>query len=140
MTDIGLTTVSEQAEDLSWNLTPPHGEFRGYATLDTSLFNASHYPNGFIPAGTVLAIKTTGGKAAPYLDSLSDGTQTAVGILSASVQVKNPDGSLKSLLGVAYMTHGKVSVARLPWTSAQTAGGFIDAAGKVDLPRIEFAA
>lgn len=140
MTDIGITTVNEQAEDLSWNRTPPHGEFRGFGTLDVSLFTlAQHAVNGFIPAGTILGIKTTGGKIGPYLDAAADGTQTAVGILSASVQVKNPDGTSKTLIGVAYMKHGVVSIARLPFTSGTAAaGGYIDANGQADLARIQF--
>lgn len=140
MTDIVVSTTNVQAEDRSWDLTPPHGEFRQQVVLDVSLFNASHYVNGYIPAGTIIGIKTTGGKGAPYLDSLSDGTNIAKGILVASVQVKRLDGTTRTLVGAALMVHGMVSVAALPWTSAQTAGGFIDAAGKVDLPMIYFAA
>lgn len=143
MTDIAVTTVSQQAEDRSWDLTPPHGEFREPLppALDPSLFDATqHYPNGFIPAGTIVAIKTSGGKIGPYLNSLSNGLEVAKGVLVASVQVKKPDGSLKGLVGCSYMVHGVVSVAKLPFTSAATLGGFIDATGKTDLPLIYWAA
>lgn len=142
MTDIGITSLSEQVEDRSWDLTPSHGEFRGQGTLDVSLFTkAQHFANGFIPSGTILGKKTSGGKLGPYLNAASDGTEVAVGILAASIQVVNPDGTNKTLLGVGYMTHGKVSVARLPFVvGTAAAGGYIDAAGQVDLARIEFAA
>lgn len=142
MTDISLSTLSEQVENLSWNLTPPHGEFRGQGTLDVSLFNAAqHYPNGFIPSGCIVAVKTSGGKIGPYLDSLSNGQEVAVGILSASIQVLNASGTAKTLIGVAFMTHGRVSIAALPFlVGTQALGGYYDAAAKADLARIEFAA
>lgn len=142
MTEIAGITLSEQIEDLSWDLTPPHGGFVQQATLDVSLWTqAQHFPNGYIPSGAIVGIKTTGGKAAPYLDANADGTQAAVGILRHSVQVVNPNGSLKTLIGVALLVHGIVSVARLPFVVGNAAaGGYIDANGKTDLKLIYFAA
>jgi hypothetical protein len=140
MTDIAVTTVSQQAEDRSWDLTPPHREMRdprGLA-LDPTLFDATtHYPNGYIPSGTIVAIKTTGGKVGPYLDSLSNGQQTAIGVLVHSVQVKKPDGTLKGFIGVAVMVAGMVKKSNLPFTvGTAPLGGYIDAAGQADLPLI----
>lgn len=146
MTDIAVYSTAFQAENLSWDLTPtPDQALVLNGTLDVSLFTAAqHYPNGFIPSGTILGIKTSGGKLGPYLDSLSNGLQTAVGILRASIRVTPvyPGGGTAGLVGAAYMVaFGAVSVSKLPFTSGTAAaGGFIDANGQADLKNIYFAA
>lgn len=142
MTDISVFVQPFQAEDLSWDLTPPDGGFIQQGVIDVSLFTAAqHYANGYIPSGTILGIKTTGGKLGPYLDAAADGTQTAVGILRASIQVVQPTGVAKTLIGAAYLVHGIVSVARLPFlVGTQPLGGYIDAAAKTDLKLVYFAA
>jgi hypothetical protein len=55
MTDIGVYTTALQAEDLSWDLSNPGVPYVEGGTLDITLFTqAQHYPNGYIPSGTVL--------------------------------------------------------------------------------------
>lgn len=141
MTDIGVYTQSFQAEDLSWDLTPPHGGFDQNGVIDVSGFTAAqHYPNGYIPSGTVLA-KNGAGDLVPYLNSAADTTNTAVGILKGSITVLNPNGTAKSKVGCAYRVHGIVSAGHLPFDSTSAAaGGYIDAAGETDLKLIYFAA
>jgi len=142
MTDIAVYTQPFQSENLEWDLTPPENAWALNGTLDVSLFNAAqHYPNGFIPSGTVLGKKTAGGALGPYLDTAVDGTQTAVGILRASIQVLQPNGTAKTKVGVGYMVHGLVSASKLPLTSGTAAlGGYIDANGQADLKLVYFAA
>lgn len=144
MTDISVHSAQLHPENLSWDLTPDlQMAYVEGGTLDVSKFTqAQHFPNGFIPSGTVLALDPAG-NLAPYLNAAADSTNVAVGILRASVQVIRPiDGSIKSLVGVAVMkAFGVVSQAKLPFTSGTAAnGGYIDAAAIADLARIHFAA
>ena len=143
MTDIGVFTQPFQAENLSWDLSSPGVPYVESVTLDVSKFTAAqHYPNGYIPSGTVLGIVTATGKAAPYLAANSDGTQTPVGILRASVQVLQPTGVAKANVGAPCLkAFGVVSAAKLPFTSGNAAaGGYLDTAAKTALARIHFAA
>lgn len=143
MTDITVYTQPFQAEDLSWDLSNPGVPYVESGTLDVSLFTAAqHFPNGFIPSGTVLGKKTSGGLLGPYLDAASDGTQTAVGILRASIQVLLPNGTAKSKIAVPVLkAFAVVSASKLPFTSGNAAaGGYLDANGQADLPKIFFAA
>lgn len=144
MTDISVHSAQLLPENLSWDLTPDSMmAFVEGGTLDVSKFTqAQHFPNGFIPSGTVLA-KDPAGDYAPYLNSAADSTNVAVGILRASVQVIRPiDGSIKAKVGVAVMkAFGAVSQAKLPFTSSNAAnGGYLDAAAITDLSHIYFAA
>lgn len=141
MTDISVASMSFLTEDLSWDITPDHDcTYKKGDTLDVSLFTqAQHFPNGFIPSGIVLGRKTTGGLLGPYLDAASDGTQTAVGLLAASIQVVRAlDGSLKGKVGCAVVrAFAVVATAKLPFTSGTAAlGGYLDADAKTDLPLI----
>ena len=143
MTDISVYQQTFPTENLSWDLSALEVPYVEGGTIDVSKFNQSqHFPNGFIPSGTVLGKVTASGLLAPYLDSASDGTQTAVGILRASVSVVQLNGTLKAKVGVAVLkAWGVVSVAKLPFTSSNAAaGGYIDANGQADLPHIHFAA
>jgi hypothetical protein len=146
MTDITVFTQSLGAEDLSWDLTPDIDQ--AYAeggtidlSTDSSLWNAAqHWPKGFIPSGTVLALRS--GRYVPYLNSAADAQNIAAGILRASVQVVQTNGQLKTKVGVAVVkAFAVVSQSKLPFTSSSAAaGGYIDATGITDLPRIHFAA
>jgi hypothetical protein len=144
MTDITPYVQQVLAENLSWDLSNPEVPYVEGGTLDISLFTAAqHYPNGFIPSGTVLGKVTTGGLLGPYLDTATDGRQTAVGILRASLQAVQPStGVVKTKVGCAVLkAWAVVSVAKLPLTvGTAAAGGYIDANGQADLPHIHFAA
>lgn len=143
MTDISVFTVQEFAEDLSWDLSSMEVPYVASDTLDVSLWDAAtHYPNGFLPSGLILGRKTSGGLIGPYLDSLANGQQTAVGILRASIQVVQPNGALKTKIGIPRLdSFAVVSISRLPVTSVSAPlGGFIDAAGQTDLKFIRFVA
>lgn len=141
MTDISVFTTSFAAEDLSWDLSPDHdATYKKGDTLDVSLFTqAQHFAKGFIPSGCALGRKTSGGLLGPYLDAASDGTQTCVGLLAASIQVvRSRDGSLKTKVGCAVVkAFAVVATSRLPFNSTnQALGGYLDANAKADLPLI----
>lgn len=136
MTDISVVSAAFNPEDLSWDLTPDlDARYKSSGTLDVSKFDASkHYPNGFIPSGTVLQ-KGAGGLLEPY-----SAGGTVAGILAASVQVVNYlNGQPKARIGVACLeAFAVVRVSRLPIASG-TAGALDDAA-KAALPHIHFVA
>lgn len=67
MTDIGVFKQPFQSEDRSWDRTRPDNGVDIGGTLDVSLFTqADHFPNGYLPSGTVLARKTSTGLLGPY--------------------------------------------------------------------------
>jgi hypothetical protein len=127
MTAINVSTTSYQSEDRSW-LASSFGTAEPMSvTLDVSAFTAAtHYPNGYIPSGTVLGKITATGLYGPYLDAASDGRQTAVGLLFASTKVPDPATTTIDV-GAAMQVRGDVVEAKLPANSG------IDAAGKADL-------
>lgn len=133
MTDISVSTTSSQTENRQW-LASPHGSGPGEtpsATLSVAAFTeGTHYPNGFVPSGTVLAKITASGLYGPYTTGGSGGLEVAAGILFSSVTVKG-----KAKVGGAILKHGHVTESKLPF---QSGSGSIDAAGKADLPLIEF--
>jgi hypothetical protein len=126
MTDISVTTTGYQAENRSW-LLGPHGTGPGDnpgITIDAALFTAAtHFPNGYLPSGTVLT--PAGG---PY-----GGTGAAAGILFSSVRIPTPT----SRVGGAVVRHGFVRTGRLPF---QTGAGSLGAGGAAALPLIDFSA
>lgn len=145
MTDIAVSTQALQAEDLSWDLTPPHGGFDDQGVLGIGAFTQSqHFPNGYIPSGCVLALATGGtysGLLVPYLDAGSNGAAVACGILKASLTVVRTNGTLLTKIGAAFRVHAYVKVSRLPFNSTnQAAGGYLDADAQVDLNHIYFKA
>ena len=106
-------------------------------TLDISKFVAgTHYPNGYIPSGTVIGLVTATGLYGPYDPDGNDGRETASGILFGSLPVRT--GSTK--VGGAQVVHGFVAETKLPFASAAVGTeGRLDAAAKADLPLIHFA-
>lgn len=124
MTEIAVTSTGYQAEKRNW-LLGPNGTGPGDnpgITLDASLFTAgTHYPNGYIPSGTV--ISPAGG---PY-----SGTGAAAGILFSSVRVSS--GTAK--IGAALLRRGNVKTDRLPF---QSGAGSLGTGGAAALPLIDF--
>lgn len=137
-TDISVSTTSYQVERRSWLLSSHGTEFTPSVTLDVSAFTAAtHYPNGYIPSGTVLGKLTAGGKYVPFTAGASDGSQTAVGILFASVKIPNLLDLTKDV-GAAVLVHGFVDAAKLPIANNATGGGFITTAARTSLSLIHF--
>lgn len=129
----GVTSTTYQVESRGW-LAGEHGTEPGTTpsiTLDIAKFIAgTHYPNGFIPSGTVIAKVTATGLYGPYDDAAVDGRAVAAGLLFDSETVETGQTQATN----AMLVHGFVEEARLPFSGATT--GAIDAAGKVDLKLI----
>lgn len=131
-TDISVHSSSYQVEDRSW-LVGTHGvDVTPGITLDISKFTkATHFPNGYIPSGTLLGKVTSGGLYGPYDNAASDGREVAAGILFSSVRaIDTNTGNNLAKIGGARFIHGLVNTAKLPANSG------IDTAGKADLPLI----
>ena len=123
--DISVTSTSTQVEDRSWLASDFGTDEPRNITLDVSAFTAgTHYPNGYIPSGTVVGKITASGLYGPYDNAASDGTEVAAGLLFSSVKVGTAD------VGAAMMDMGLVISAKLPF---QSGTGSIDTAGKTDL-------
>lgn len=124
MTDITVSTTGFQSENRGW-LWGPHGTEPGTnpgITVDAALFvAATHFPNGYLPSGTVLS--PAGG---PY-----SGTGAAGGILFSSVAFKTPTAKV----GAAVVVHGFVKPGRLPF---QSGTGSLGAGGAAALPLVHF--
>ena len=130
-TDISVHSSTYQVEDRSW-LASQHGvDVTPGVTLDISKFTkATHFPNGYIPSGTVLGKITASGLYGPYTSGASDGTQTAAGLLFSSVRAVDGNGNNIAKVGGARFVHGLVTSAKLPTNSG------IDATAKTALNQI----
>lgn len=135
-TDISIKKVELQVEKRAWLLSE-HGTEPGTTpsiTIDVSKFTpATHFPNGYLPSGTVLGKVTVGGLYGPYDNTATDGREVADCILFSSLTIAS--GSTK--VGGAGLVHGFVNTSKLPF---QAGAGSLDAAGRVDLNLIRFSA
>ena len=137
-TDISLQSTTYQVGNRQWLLAEPDVKLN--VTLDISKFTAgTHFPNGYIPSGTVVGIVTASGLAGPYNDAASDGTQAAYGITYGDARVtRYPSGTNATQVGISCVVYDAVvSVAKLPF---QSGTGSIDANGKADLKNIRWEA
>lgn len=145
-TDIRVYTQSYQTPNRSWHLSPHGGDFTPSCAVDLTTFTqATHYPNGFIPSGTVLGLITAASDATknivgPYASGATDGRQTAWGILYNDVRVTDMTGNVDTSkkIGDAAVVHGFVKISKLPIANGAAGGGFIDAAGQTALKLIYF--
>lgn len=113
-------------DDPSW-LGSAHGtDSTETGTVDTALFTeGTHYPDGFLPSGTNLALVTLTGLYGPYDAAAIDGLGVFVGHLIAPRAV----ASATQKIAVGILTHGRVVDANLP--IALDAAGQADAAGRI---------
>jgi hypothetical protein len=137
-TDISVTSTAYQNDSRGWLL----GEAVGHgaptlatdaAQIDWTGFTAgTHYPNGFIPSGIVLALNTVTNKLVAYVNAGANGTGTAVGFLYNAAVVPTNTAQKSS---VAYVrAFAAVSVSRLP------ANNGLDTAARTALKLIDFRA
>lgn len=122
--DLGPQVTSLVTQETNWDASTKGDSTARPIKLDISLFTANtHYPNGTIPSGIVLAKVTASGLWGPYSDAASDGRTTAVGFLNKPVKVTSgtatPGASLK--------WEGVINVGNLP------TGNGLDANGRADL-------
>ena len=98
------------AGDQSW-LGSSHGihECRT-GTVDVSTFTeATHYPDGYIPSGTPVAL--VGGVLVPYTSA--EATTTDAGVLAGFLYTDQPtDGT--SDFAAPLLDHGRVKAAKIP--------------------------
>jgi hypothetical protein len=82
-------------------------------TVDVSTFTAgTHYPNGYIPSGTPVAMEA--GLLVPY--TVAEGTTTGRGILAGFILFDQPvvgTGDFAAPL----LDHGRVVVSKVPYAS-----------------------
>ncbi|HEX6969117.1 MAG TPA: head decoration protein [Micromonosporaceae bacterium] len=126
--DISVRKTEYTVEDRSWLGSRDGTEFTRSVTLDVSAFDqATHYPNGYIPSGTVLGRITATGLYGPYNNALNNGQEVAEGFLFNSTQVRagGPD------VGAPLQWRGVIRTSRLPIQS--TAPGGLDANARADL-------
>jgi hypothetical protein len=142
MTDISVATTAYQVEKRAWLLSP-HGTDPGttpVVTLDVSSFTAAtHYPNGYLLSGIVIApITATPGLYGPYDDTAVDGRAVAAGVLFSALKVPNLADLTKDVAG-AMLVHGFVKRSKLPIANGATGRGYLDTNGEADLKLIHFA-
>lgn len=112
-------------------VTGPVGRASG--VINYALFTANtHYPNGFIPSGTMVGRVTVGGKLGPYDNAASDGRETAVGFLYNNEVVPTNTAEVASVPFIDCFA--VVIQSKLPTNSGN------DANGRLDLPLIKFRA
>lgn len=103
--DISVTTEAWTVEDRSWLGSRDGTEFTRTITLRLASFTSgTHYPNGFIPSGMLLAKITSGtgtGMYGPYAGSASEGqTVTITGTPTGGTFTLTLDG--ETTAGIAY--------------------------------------
>jgi hypothetical protein len=135
MTDISVESKEYQTDARQWLLTELVGHQQSVATtfgvLNFALFDAEdHYPNGYIPSGTVLGRVTTGGRLGPYDDAASDGRQTAVGHLYNAITV--PADTARKVAAAVIDCFAVIDESKLPTNHG------LDAAARADLPLIKY--
>ena len=116
------------SENRAW-LGSQHGtDSNRTITLDVATFTAAtHYPDGFIPSGVVLAEITASGLFGPYDPNAEDGRDTASGHLFNSIAVRA--GATR--LGAPLLDHGAVVESKLPAASGLDASAKADLAGQI---------
>lgn len=126
--DISVRSETFGVENRSW-LGSAHGtEATRTITLDVSAFTeVTHFPDGYIPSGTVLGRITASGLYGPYDDGNIDGAEVAAGFLFNSVKVSTggPD------VGAPMLEHGMVIEDKLPADSGYDAAAGVDMAGRI---------
>lgn len=108
-----LSSETIGSGDQSW-LGSTHGIRNARTeTIDISTFTANtHYPNGYIPSGTPVAI--VAGLAVPY--DVTAGTTTGAGILAGFVLTdQKVVGTVD--FGASVIDHGRVNIAKVPYAS-----------------------
>jgi len=108
-------------------------------TVDIALFVAEHYPEGFIPSGTVVGVVTATGRLGPYSPLLANGLETAFGHILQPVRVADRSGNALTRAGVAVLWEGVVLLSKLPnFAGAANGLGELDANGQADLKFIRY--
>ncbi|MHA0288276.1 head decoration protein [Mycobacterium sp. C3-094] len=129
--DITVHSSAYQVDNREW-LIGTHGvDLTPGVTLDVSKFTKNtHYPNGYVPSGTLLGKVTATGLYGPYDNAANDGREVAAGLLFSFVKAIDATGNTVAKVGGAIFVHGAVKESKLPANSG------VDSAGKTDLSKI----
>ncbi len=119
--DISVTTEEWTVEDRSWLGSRDGTEFTETITLDTSAFTANtHYPNGYVPSGVVLA-KLDNGLYGPYAGGTSEAqTVTITGTPTGGTFTLTLDG--ETTAGIANNANAAAVQTALEGLSNVTSG------------------
>lgn len=129
--DISVRSTSYQVDDRAWAIGTHGFDITPSVTLDLTKFTkATHFPNGYIPSGTVIAKITASGLYGPYDDALANGQEVASGLLFSFLRAIDPQGNTLTKVGGALFVHGAVKESKLPTNSG------INANAKTDLSKI----
>jgi len=125
-TDISMQTTTYQVGNRQWLLAEP--DVKVNVTLDIGKFTSgTHYPNGYIPSGTVIGKVTATGLFGPYDAAASDGTQTAYGITYGDVRAVRQNGTTASKVGTGAVVNGAiVSISKLAFAPGTGIKGALD--------------
>lgn len=124
-----LVTETIGTGDQSW-LASTHGMHTPRSeTLDNSAFTAgTHYPNGYLPSGTPVAL--VGGLLVPY--DKAEGTTTGAGVLAGHLVKDEPVVGTNDF-AVALLDHGRVHVGKVPYNNTFTFAAPVAAAKKASI-------
>lgn len=111
-----LRTESFGAGDQSW-LGSTHGMHEARTeVIDISAFTAgTHYPNGYIPSGTAVAL--VAGMLVPY--DKTEATLTLAGILAGHLLTDQPVVGTVDF-AAPLLDHGRVRVGKVPYNNTFT--------------------
>lgn len=125
-TDISMQSTTYQVGNRQWLLDEP--DYQPNVTLDISKFTAgTHYPNGYIPSGTVIGKVAATGLFGPYDAAATDGRQTAYGLTYGDVRAVRQNGATATKVGTGAVVHDSaVSVAKLPFAVGTGITGALD--------------
>lgn len=117
--------------DQSW-LGSDHAIWNGRTEiLDISAFTAgTHYPNGYFPSGTPVAL--VAGVLVPY--DKTEGVTTGAGVLAGHIFTDQPvpAGSTADF-AVPVLDHGRVKVSKVPYNNTFTFAKPAAAAKRADV-------
>lgn len=124
-----LKTETFGSGDQSW-LGSTHGLRNARTvTIDISAFTAgTHYPDGYIPSGTPVAIVSD--LAVPY--DKTEGTVTNAGILAGFILTDQPVVGTVDF-PAPLLDHGRVIVSKVPYS-----GGFANPAAAAKRAQVNF--
>jgi hypothetical protein len=99
--------------DQSWlGESGPH-KARSQALLKSGFTEGTHYPDGFLPSGTPVALNSSTDEYVAYVDGGSNGTGAVAGFVLTDSKVTGD-----AYINVALLDRGRININKLPITVA----------------------